>query len=76
MVSEKNKEILDLKERILISNAEHRLIITNERDKLENDLKSKDNIIKEKNKTIAELQQYKAVIIENLLDFIWFLIHI
>lgn len=61
MVTEKNKEIIELKEKLLINNAEHRIVLTNEKDRLENEIKSRDSIIKEKNRIINDLEQYKAV---------------
>jgi len=61
VVTEKNKEIIELKEKLLINNAEHRIVLTNEKDRLENEIKSRDSIIKEKNRIINDLEQYKAV---------------
>ncbi len=61
-ITDKNKEILELKEKLLINNAENRMVFINEKDKFELELKSKELIIKEKNRIICELEQYKAVI--------------
>lgn len=61
VVSEKNRELIELKEKLLINNAEHRIVLTNEKDRLENELKAKDVVIKERNRMISDLEQYKAV---------------
>ena len=61
VVSEKNRELIELKEKLLINNAEHRILLTNEKDRLENELKAKDVVIKERNRMISDLEQYKAV---------------
>ena len=61
VVAEKNRELIELKEKLLINNAEHRIVLTNEKDRLENELKAKDVVIKERNRLISELEQYKAV---------------
>ena len=71
MISDKNKEILELKEKLLINNAENRMVSINEKDKFELELKGKDLVIKEKNKMICELEQYKAVFKE-FSDFLGF----
>lgn len=61
-MSEKNKEILELKEKILINNAENRIQINNEKEKFEAEIKSLNCTIKEKNKLINDLELYKSVI--------------
>lgn len=61
VVNEKNRELIELKEKLLINNAEHRIVLTNEKDRLENELKAKDAVIKERNRMISDLDQYKAV---------------
>lgn len=43
-----------------MNNAEHRISLSSEKDRLETEIKARDAIIREKNKVLTDLQDYKA----------------